>query len=101
MVVAILKGQEELSTKVTCRIVKKISLHTSTSSFCFETLDHKPVANFSNFWDDLSHCGRHYLISASTEPSLMRQYTVCNSFIPEFYDEIFKLCEAILMDERP
>ena len=101
MVVAVLKGQENLSQKITCRIAKKIKLHTTSSNFCFETLDAKPVENFSNFWHDLSYCGRHYLINASTEPSLSRQYTVCNTFIPEFYEAIFKLCESVLMDETP
>ena len=72
MVIAPIRGQEELSSKIMCHIVKKIKTHTMTSHFCFETIDNKPVINFSNFWEDLSYCGRHYLLSASSEPSLMR-----------------------------
>lgn len=59
------------------------------------------MANFSNFWDDLSYMGRHYLVGASSSPDLMRQYTVCNAFIPEFYLELFKVCQSVIENEPP
>jgi hypothetical protein len=30
----------------------------------------------------------------------MRQYTVCNSFIPEFYLDLFNFCQAILNNKE-
>jgi hypothetical protein len=92
MVIAGITGQEKYSKTVVTRIVKKVKNNNQTHSFCFETLDLKPVENFSNFFEDLSFLGRHYLLSASSDPTMIRQYTVCNAFIPEFYLELFKLC---------
>ena len=40
------------------------------------------------------------MLSASSEPIVKRQYTVCNTFIPEFFIHIFKLCQAVIDDEK-
>lgn len=40
--------------------------------------------------------GKHYLISAQSEPTLMRQYTICNTMNNEFYRDLFELCEATI-----
>lgn len=96
MVVAIVAGQESYTEKIVTRIVKKVKDNSSTCTFCFETIDQLDVPNFNNFFEDLSYIGRHYLLSASSDPVVMRQYTVCNTYIPEFYIQIFKLCQAVI-----
>lgn len=101
MVVGVIKGQENFATKITTRIIKKIKTGDYNSTFVFETIDQKPVPNFSNFFKDLSYFGRHYLIAASSDDVVLRQYTVCNTFIPEFYSEIFKLIEDVLAGRKP
>ena len=45
--------------------------------------------------------GRHYLIAVASNPNLMRQYTVCNTMIPEFYDEIIRVCQQVIEGGEP
>lgn len=92
MVIAKLAGQEDIGPVIT-RIIKKTKDNNQTSTFCFETLDALPVKNFKSWFDDVNMIGRHFLMSASSNPTLMRQYTICNTMIPEFYNAIFKLCQ--------
>jgi hypothetical protein len=99
MVVAVFAGQENLCEKVVTRIVKKVKDNTNTCTFCFETINQLEVPNFSSFFEDLSYIGRHYLLSASSDPIVRRQYTVCNTFIPDFFIHIFKLCQAVIEGE--
>ena len=91
MVVAKIENQEYIGP-VKTRIVKKTKYNTDTSTFCFETIDFKPAKNFHYWFEDLNMIGRHYLIAVASNPNLMRQYTVCNTMIPEFYDEIIRVC---------
>lgn len=100
MVVAKIANQEDIGPVIT-RIVKKTKMNKDTSTFCFETIDSKPVSNFHYWFEDLNMIGRHYLIAAVSNPNLMRQYTVCNTMIPEFYDEIFKVCQQVIEGEQP
>jgi hypothetical protein len=100
MVVAVVAGQESFTEKIVTRIIKKSKTGTNNSTFVFETIDGKAVPNFSNFFDDLQLIGRHYLISASSDPVVMRQYTVCNTFIPGFYKSLYNLCSAVIAGEK-
>ena len=45
--------------------------------------------------------GRHFLLSASSDPTTMRQYTVCNTMIPEFLEEMFKLADSVIHGRKP
>ena len=100
MVVAKIATQEDIGPVVT-RIVKKTKSNKETSTFCFETMDQKPVKNFHYWFEDLNMIGRHYLMAAASNPNLMRQYTVCNTMIPEFYNEIIKVCQFVIEGKKP
>ena len=79
---------------------KKIKDNPSTCTFCFETLDLKKVEKFSKMFTDLSNCGKHFLLSASSEPKIIRQYTICNCLEPELQIELFKLMDSVLKKTR-
>ena len=100
MVVAKIAHQEDIGPVIT-RIVKKTKNNKETSTFCFETMDSKPVKNFHYWFEDLNMIGRHYLMAAASNPTLMRQYTVCNTMIPEFYNDIIRLCQQVIEGEEP
>jgi NAD(P)H-flavin reductase len=72
MVVAKVSGEEKNAKSVVCRIAKKTKINSNTHSFCFETLDKKPHHGFSSFFSDHNNMGRHYLLSASSDPDTLR-----------------------------
>jgi hypothetical protein len=100
MVVARLESKIEDKTVTVTRIAKKIKDNPSTCTFCFETLDLKKVEKFSKMFTDLSNCGKHFLLSASSEPKTIRQYTICNCLEPELQVELFKLMDSVLKKTR-
>jgi len=89
MVIATIQGQEKFSTPIKTQIVKKVINNSDSSTFFFETLDGKDVPNFKMWFESLDMIGKHYLISAQSNPNLMRQYTICNTMHNEFYKELF------------
>ena len=100
MVVARIEGQDQTSDITVVRLVKKIKDNINTCTFCLETLTKTPTLKFSNFFTSLDKLGCHYLMSASSDPLTLRQYTVCNTMIPEFYLEIFKFMQSIIDGKR-
>ena len=96
MVIATLAGQEEFNAPVKTQLVKKVINNSDSSTFYFETLDEAPIPNFRLWHESVDMIGKHYLISAQSEPTLMRQYTICNTMNNEFYRELFELCEAAI-----
>jgi hypothetical protein len=79
-----------------CRLIKKLKDNPTTHTFCFQTVDLKPHAKFSKFFLDWNYYGKHYTVSASSDPLTIRMYTICNTLNPDFYQEIFKLLDGIL-----
>ena len=100
MVVARIKGQDETCEVTVARIAKKIKNNANTFTFCFETINRKPDIKFSRFFENHQALGCHYLISASSDPHILRQYTVCNTMVPEFYMELFKFMQSIIDGKR-
>lgn len=98
MVVAKVAGEESSAKKVVCRIAKKTKNNSNTHTFCFETLDKQPHHSFSHFFLDHNNMGRHYLLNASSDPTTSRQYTICNTMVPEFMEEMFKLADSVIHD---
>lgn len=96
MVIATIQGQEKFSTPIKTQIVKKVINNSDSSTFFFETLDGKDVPNFKMWHESLDMIGKHYLISAQSNPNLMRQYTICNTMHNEFYKELFDFCDKVI-----
>ena len=62
-------------------------------------MDESTKPNFMNWHEDQSMFGKHYLVYSSAYPKIKRQYTICNTFIPEWYEEILKVAKNVTEGE--
>lgn len=79
----------------------KKEVNAKDFSFCFETIDRKPVENFREWHSDLEMIGKHYLVSSAEHPNVQRHYTICNTLIPEFYYDITRVMDEAINGGKP
>lgn len=60
--------------------------------FKFTTTDLKIVRNWKKWYSDSDMIGRHFLIYSSDLVKVKRQYTICNSIIPNHFKELLNAC---------
>lgn len=44
--------------------------------------------------------GKHYLVASSHQPNKFRHYTICNTFVPEFYGALTAALDSTLAGEE-
>ena len=54
------------------------------------------VDNWKHWYSDLSMIGRHYLVYSASDVLVKRQYTICNSIVPEVYWLLLDICDTKL-----
>jgi hypothetical protein len=101
MIIGIVEGQQTCSETVLTTVVDKKAVNAKDFSFCFQTMDSKPVENFRDWHSGLEMIGKHYLVCSVEHPNVKRHYTICNTLIPEFYSEITRVTDAAINGGKP
>lgn len=100
MVIGFIEGEKDIGEPIATTVFHRNHVNKHDFSFLFKTLDGLAVENFKKFYDDIGMIGKHYLVSSSRIPDKPRHYTICNTFIPEFYEAIMKAVNDVI-EERP
>lgn len=84
LVIATLEGQSE-TRPVKCHVVERRTINKTGCCYKFQSANMQIVPNWKHWHKDLSMIGRHYVIYSKRYGGHKRQYTVCNSIVPELY----------------
>lgn len=98
MIIATLEGQADTKPYL-CSVVKKYQVVTNAQCYELKTKDilsENGVKNWKHWYTEVPMIGRHFLVYSKKHMEVKRQYTICNSVVPEVYDELLRICEEKL-----
>ena len=99
MIIGHLEDQGEIKP-LKVRVVEKFTHNSIANVFKFETAFWPEVRNFKHWYSDISMIGRHFLLYSEDLVQVKRQYTICNSVIPNVYKSLLDLCAAKANGEK-
>ena len=99
MIIGHLEGQADV-VPIKVRIAEKLPQNSIATTFRFQTSEKPVVKNFKHWYSDIEMIGRHFLLYSEDLVQVKRQYTICNSVIPNVYKSLLDLCAAKTNGEK-
>lgn len=94
-VVANLAGQEHVAPILTQMAGKEI-INSIATMFTLKTTDSKKVHDFKLWYSEFTKLGQHFLVYGQKNMTIKRQYTICSSIEPKFYQALCDSVDAVL-----
>jgi hypothetical protein len=95
MVVGHIEGQQNCKP-VAMKLEGWTAINSNTSTFKLTCMEAKTGTNFRQWYSDLAMIGRHFLVYSKATPQVKRQYTICNSIVPNTYNALITLADISL-----